>query len=233
MGGETMAKAKALGYVRVSTDEQAIKGHGLDIQRRAIRDYCKASGLQLVDIVADEGLSGSNGLDNREGLATLLARIERHEASVLVVYRLDRLARKLYVQLTVIERLEKANARVVSVSEPDVDGPDELRELIRNILGSVAGYERAVIRGRMMAGRDAKVASGGYGGGRPPFGWRAENKELVPEPREQEVIALVRQLAEEGLSSRQIATRLEEAGHRPKVGAHWSSVQVLRIIQRT
>jgi DNA invertase Pin-like site-specific DNA recombinase len=228
-----MAKAKALGYARVSTDEQAIKGHGLEIQRRAIRDYCKASGLQLVDIVADEGLSGSNGLDHREGLATLLARIERHEASVLVVYRLDRLARKLYVQLTVIERLEKANARVVSVSEPDVDGPDELRELIRNILGSVAGYERAVIRGRMMSGKAAKIASGGYGGGRPPFGWRAEGKELVPEPREQEAIALVRQLADEGLSSRQIAARLEEAGHRPKVGDHWSSVQVLRIIQRT
>jgi DNA invertase Pin-like site-specific DNA recombinase len=58
----------------------------------------------------------------------------------------------------------------VSTSEPDIDGPDELRELIRNILGSVAGYERAVIRGRMMAGKAAKVASGGYGGGRPPFG---------------------------------------------------------------
>ena len=70
------------------------------------------------------------------------------------------------------------------------------------------------------------------GGGRPPFGWRAEGKELVPEPREQEVIALIRQLHDEGLSSRQIAARLEEAGHRPKVGDRWSSNQVLRVVQR-
>jgi site-specific DNA recombinase len=65
-----VAKPKALGYVRVSTDEQASKGHGLDIQRRAIASYCKAQGLVLVDVLADEGVSGSNGLDDREGLAT-------------------------------------------------------------------------------------------------------------------------------------------------------------------
>jgi len=120
-----MTRARALGYVRVSTDEQASKGYGLDIQRRAIRDHCRANGLVLVDIVTDAGISGSNGLDARQGLAEALARIERHEASILVVHRLDRLARKLFVQLTVVERLEKAGARVVSTSEPDIDGPDE------------------------------------------------------------------------------------------------------------
>jgi DNA invertase Pin-like site-specific DNA recombinase len=53
------------------------------------------------------------------------------------------------VQLTVTDRLDKVGARVLSTSEPDVDGPDELRELIRNILASIAAYERALIRGRM------------------------------------------------------------------------------------
>ena len=227
-----MAKPRALGYVRVSTDEQAANGYGLDAQRAAIRDYCKAHGLALVDILSDEGVSGSNGLDSREGLAEVLARIERHEASALVVYRFDRLARALLVQLTVTDRLGKVGAQVVSTSEPDIDGPDELRELIRNILGSVAGYERAVIRGRMMAGKAQKVARGGYGGGRPPFGWRAEGKELVPVEREQEVIAYMRQLSSDGFSSRQIAARLDEEGRRPKEGEHWSSVQVLRVLQR-
>ena len=83
----------------------------------------------------------------------------------------------------------------------------------------------------MAAGRAAKLATGGYSGGRPPFGWRAEGKELVPDSREQEVIALVRQLTSEGLSSRQVAACLDEAGHRPKVGKRWSSVQVCRILR--
>ena len=59
-----------------------------------------------------------------------------------------------------------------------------------------------------------------------------EGKELVPDAREQEVVAFMRQLSDEGLSSRQIAARLGGAGHRPKVGEHWSSVQVLRVLQR-
>ena len=84
-----------------------------------------------------------------------------------------------------------------------------------------------------MSGKASKVAAGGYGGGRPPFGWRAEGGELVPDEREQVVIAFMRELEAEGLSSRQIAARLEEAGHKPKVGDRWSSVQVLRVLQRT
>jgi hypothetical protein len=65
-----------------------------------------------------------------------------------------------------------------------------------------------------------------------PFGWRAEGKELVHDAREQEVIALARRLAAEGLSSRQVAARLEEGGHRPKTGERWSSVQVCRILPK-
>ena len=87
-------------------------------------------------------------------------------------------------------------------------------------------------RAKVPSTDSAKVASGGYGGGRPPFGWRAEGKELAPDERGQEIVAFMRQLSGEGLSSRQIAARLEEAGYRPKVGEHWSSVQVLRVIQR-
>jgi len=61
-----VTSTRALGYVRVSNDEQASKVYGLDIQRRAIRDYCKANRLLLVDIVTDFGISGSNGFDSRQ-----------------------------------------------------------------------------------------------------------------------------------------------------------------------
>jgi site-specific DNA recombinase len=227
-----MAKARAIGYLRVSTDEQASKGHGLDIQRRAITAHCKAKGLVLVDVLSDEGISGSNGLDSRDGLATALARIERHEASVLVVYRFDRLARQLLVQLTVTDRLEKVGARVVSTSEPDVEGSDELRDLIRNILGSIAAYERAVIRGRMMAGRRAKAAEGRYVGGIPKFGYSTSGGELVPDEAEQAVVARMRELKAQGCSLRGIAQRLSDEGLRPKRGERWQATQVARVLAR-
>jgi DNA invertase Pin-like site-specific DNA recombinase len=227
-----VAARKVIAYVRVSTAEQ-VDGFGLTVQRKAIADYAKVNGLRLLRTVSDEGISGSNGLDARKGLAEVLTVVESGQVSGLVVYRLDRLARDLILQETLMTRMRKAGVEVLSVTEPDIDSEDGTRVLVRQILGAVSQYERALIRSRMMGGRAAKIASGGYGGGRPPFGWRAENKELVPEPREQEAIALVRQLADEGLSSRQIAARLQETGHRPKVGVRWSSTQVLRVIQRT
>jgi DNA invertase Pin-like site-specific DNA recombinase len=226
-----MAKAKAIGYTRVSTQEQ-VHGFGLDVQRQAVRDYCKAHSLTLVAIHSDEGLSGSNGLDTRQGLATALAAIERHEASVLVVYRLDRLARDLVLQETTITRLRAAGASVLSVTEPDIDSDDGTRVLVRQILGAVGQYERALIRGRMMAGKAQKVAHGGYGGGRPAFGYRAQDGELVPDVVEQQAVTLAKQLHAEGLSLRAIGACLAAAGHWPKAGERWAPTQVNRLVHR-
>lgn len=230
--GETMATTKAIGYVRVSTDRQAEEGLGLQVQERAVRAWAKAHGLALVDVLRDEGESGANGLDTRRGLAEALARIERGDASTLVVYRLDRLARKLLVQLTVIDRLAQVGAEVVSVSEPEVDGPDELRELIRNVLGSIAAYERAVIRGRLMAGKQAKRAQGGWIGGHAPYGTRPENRSLVEEEDEAETVATIKRLRDEGRSYREICTALEATGRRARRGGRWLPAVVRRIALR-
>ncbi len=60
----------AIGYVRVSTQEQATEGVSLDAQRDRLRSYCKLNGIRLIDIIADEGISGST-LD-RPGLQAAL-----------------------------------------------------------------------------------------------------------------------------------------------------------------
>src|ERR1700683_1843278 len=127
-----MAKQRVIGYTRVSTAEQ-VDGFGLEGQGGAIHAYCKAEGLRLVAMLSDEGQSGSNGLEDRCGLAEGLARIERGEASALVVYRLDRLARDLLLQETVHARLEAGGAEVLSVSEPAVEGDDATRVLVRQL----------------------------------------------------------------------------------------------------
>jgi DNA invertase Pin-like site-specific DNA recombinase len=223
-----MVKRKVIGYTRVSTAEQ-VDGFGLDVQEASIRAYCKTEGLHLVAMLSDQGQSGSNGLDDRLGLAEGLARIERGEASALVVYRLDRLARDLLLQETVHARLEAEGSEVMSVSEPAVDGDDATRTLVRQLLGGIAQYERAVIRGRMMAGKAAKVAGGGYGGGRPAYGFKAEGKELVPNEQERRLVETVTMLRQKGLSYRQIASELGGPGMTTRSGGPWNPNQVRRI----
>jgi DNA invertase Pin-like site-specific DNA recombinase len=205
---------RVVGYVRVSTAEQ-VTGFGLDVQRDAIREHCARTDLELVEILSDEAQSGSKGLDGRPGLATCIALIEEGDLAGLVVYRMDRLARDLLLQETIIAELRRAGGTVVSVTEPDMDSEDPSRVMVRQIFGAVAQYERALIRGRTMAGKAAKKAKGGYSGGRPRFGTAAQDGALVAVAEQQAVIARARDLRGDGLSLRAIVARLEEAeGHR-------------------
>ena len=187
-----MVKIPAVGYVRVSTTEQ-VKGLGLDVQERAIKEFCRAEGLRLVGVFRDQGQSGSNGLETRVGLAEALAALKDHQSAQLVVHRLDRLARDMILQETLVERLrnEGAPVRSASESDSDTDTDDPTKVLIRQIIGAVAQYERTVIRGRMMAGKAAKKAAGGYVGGTVPYGFRLEDGQVVQDDDEQEVVKLV------------------------------------------
>ena len=224
---------KALGYVRVSTDEQ-VQGNGLTVQRQAIAGYCKAEGTTLVDVFADEGISGSNGLEHRVGLATALARLEAGDANCLVVYRLDRLARDYVLQELLVARLRQAGTPVRSVMEPDIDTntDDPTKILLRQILGSIGQYERALIRGRMQAGKMIKAAKGGYVGGQPGYGQRAEDQELVADLAEVEIVRLVSALRAEGQSYRAVCAALDEAGLIPRRAKQWHPAVVRSIALR-
>jgi len=225
-----MARKKAIGYIRVSTTEQ-LSGFGLDVQEQAIRECCKAKGLHLVEVFRDEGQSGSNGLEARVGLAGALATLKAEEASMLVVYRLDRLARDLILQETLLETLRDQGTPVVSASEPDLDTAtdDPTKVLIRQIIGAVSQYERAVIRGRMVAGKAAKRERGGYLGGTVPYGFRLEDGQVIPHDDEQEIVALVGRLRAAGASLREIAAELDTQGFRPRDGDRWHPNTVRRI----
>jgi DNA invertase Pin-like site-specific DNA recombinase len=71
-------------YIRVSTDKQAEDGCGLDVQRDAVRSWARAHGHRVVLWTSDEGVSGSNGLDAREGLADALRALRTSAADALV-----------------------------------------------------------------------------------------------------------------------------------------------------
>lgn len=240
MAQNRQAKPQAVGYVRVSTAEQ-VDGFGLAAQRKVIRDYCRSNGLRLVATFADEGVSGSNGLETRIGLAEALAALRAGSGACLVVYRLDRLARDLILQETLVQRLRDQGTPVRSATEADLDTDtdDPTKVLIRQIVGAVGQYERAVIRGRMMAGKAAKRDQGGYAGGRPPYGKKAEGRQLVDDPETAKVVALVGRLRGEGRSYRDIANSLTERGYRPRPkrrqddpGPKWHPTTIRRIVER-
>src|SRR5262245_22856200 len=86
---------KAVAYVRVSTQEQASHGVSLDAQRQRIQAYCSMAGLELVELISEEGISGSVPLTDRDGGRRLTELISKRNSTVthVVALRLDRIFR--------------------------------------------------------------------------------------------------------------------------------------------
>jgi DNA invertase Pin-like site-specific DNA recombinase len=226
---------RVVGYLRVSTDRQAEEGLGLDVQEEAVHEYAMAHQHIVVAVHRDEGRSGTYGLEGRLGLANALTDIKQGRADAIVVYRLDRLARDLVLQEQLLTEVWRMGGDVLSTAGGEGhlrDDPDDpSRRLIRQVLGAVAEYERAMIALRLRRGRAAKAARGGFAYGSPPLGQRAENRELTADMREQLVVARILELRAAGHSLRHIATMLEAEGHRPKRGATFYPATVARALR--
>jgi DNA invertase Pin-like site-specific DNA recombinase len=216
-------------YLRTSTDSQE---EGLETQRAEIRAWAKREGHTVSEWFTDEGQSGSNGLEDRVSLANALA-----VKQPIVVYKLDRLARDLVIQETILGQAKRDGIRLFStLSTEDAyledDPKDPTRKLIRQVLGAVADYERAMIRLRMAAGANRKKAAGGYAGGGIPYGSRTQGRELVPDPQERKALSLMNHLHSEGRSLRYIARELDGKGWKPRKGKVWHPHSVGRILSR-
>lgn len=223
--GTDRTRLRLIGYLRVSTDRQAELGLGLVVQEKAVRAWARANGHRIVKVIRDEGISGAADVVDRPGLGEALAAVESGSADGVAMYRLDRLARSLTVQEAVLAQLWNLGGRVFTVDMREVlcDDPDDpTRTALRQIIGVFAQLERSLIAARMRAGRRAKAEGGGYAGfGSPPFGWRAEGKELVADEHEQATLARARELRDDGRSLRQIIEVLHDEGRLAKRGGRW------------
>lgn len=138
-----------VGYARVSTSEQ---------ETRLQRDALKRAGVRLVFS------EKTSSVGSRPELQRALGHMRRGD--VLVVWKMDRLARSLKDLLGLLERLDAAGCSFRSLTEP-VDTSSAIGELVMQILGSVAQFERRLIRERAIAGQVAAYQRGVRWGGQP------------------------------------------------------------------
>ena len=226
---------KLVAYLRVSTDSQAEDGYGLDVQERTIRAFARANKHRVVATFRDEGVSGANGIDDRVGLPRALEAI-RGGGKHLIVARLDRLARAVTVQEAILATVWKRDAQVFAVDMgglvPPDDPDDPMRTAMRQMAGVFAELDRRLIAKRLKDGRTAKAAKGGYTGGAPPYGYRVEQGELRPDPKEQAALTRMHELRAAGCTTREIAATLAHEGHPTKRDGNWTSPVVARILSR-
>ena len=149
---------RVLGYVRVSTDEQADSGAGLEAQRGAIRAECERKGWTLLRIHEDASASGK-GLNGRPGLGEALGLLDKGQADALVVAKLDRLSRSLLDFASLMERSRKNGWALVAL-DLGVDTSTPSGEMMANVLATFAQFERRLIGQRTREALAVKRAEG-------------------------------------------------------------------------
>jgi DNA invertase Pin-like site-specific DNA recombinase len=218
---------------RVSTDRQAENGYGLAAQEKAIRAFLRELRTRPRHLYVDRGVSGA--VEHRPALAELLADVQ--PGDIVLVARLDRLARDLLVQEVLLRDIRERGAEVMSCSPSEAeflqdDPHDPTRRLVRQVLGAISEFERALIRLRLQRGRAIKAEQGGFAYGSPPYGFRADGGELVLDAVEQDAIRMAVNLRNEGHSLREVGLALADAGYPSKRGGGWHPTTVARLLSR-
>jgi DNA invertase Pin-like site-specific DNA recombinase len=180
----------------------------------------------------DQGVCSVTPIDERPALLAALATIRAHRAGVLVVAKRDRIARDVVVAAMVERAAQASGAGVVSASG-EGNGTTPADAFMRTVIDGAAAYERALIRARTVAALAAKRAKGELTG-KAPFGMRVgdDGVRLVPEPREQAILARVGELAGEGMGSTAIARALAAEGIVGRAGKPLAQPQVWQLMQR-
>lgn len=231
---ETMKPpTRAVGYVRVSTEEQVRDGVSLDAQRAAIETWCRTTGHCTVQMFADEGVSGGDRIEKRPGLLTALESLTR--GSVLVVTKRDRLARDVFLSCWIEKEVKRRGARTLSLSGEGTDSDNPSDILMRRLIDAFAEYERAVIQARTKAAMAHKRANGQRVGAVPyGFDLDVDGSTLIPNDDEQAIVADIGAMRGDGWTLNRIVTKLTKRGVKTKTGKsrRWTHQAVARILGR-
>ena len=219
---------KVAGYLRVSTNGQVGEDRfGLEAQRVQIEGYCCAKGYEIVEWYIDEGISGAK--EDRPEFGRILSGDIPDGCEAVVVAKSDRIARDVYIYFAYKNELRKKGLQIISVAE-DFGEMGAYSVILDAMLAAIAEVERQNITTRTSGGRKQKSAKGGYSGGKAPYGYSANNKSLVVEEREAEIVRKVFMLRDSGMSMRKIADTINGYGVRTRSGGVFSIAQVQGIL---
>jgi len=221
---------KAVGYIRVSTTEQAKEGISLDVQKREIESHCKANGFELVTIFCDDGVSGSIPMNERPAGKQAIEFLRARHADHLMATKLDRCFRDIIDAHTVNEDFQKRNIGL-HLFDLNIDTTSINGEIYFGMVALFAKSERRRIGERIKTALNSQRAAGKVYSN-APYGYDAQDGLLKENKQEQKAIRLMRQLRQSDYSYQEIADELSLRDYKPKLADTWSKVAIMKILKR-
>jgi site-specific DNA recombinase len=216
-----------VGYVRVSTEDQARNGVSLEAQTAAIQAWAASLQVSILMTCEDAGISGT-GIRQRPGLQQAL-QVACEKKAVLVIYSLSRLSRSTKDTLQIAERLDKAGADLVSLSER-IDTTSASGKMVFRLMAVLNEFERDQVAERTAAVLQHKKAQG-LVYSPVPYGYERRGDTLIIDKVEQEVLRRIRRMRDDGLSLRRIADALNREGVPAKNGGRWYASTIRYILR--
>src|SRR3954467_10800046 len=178
--------SKAIAYFLTSSETNVGQDKdSLKRQREAVAKYATGAGYELIAEYSDDGVKGADPVDQRPGFAAMMKHIAGNGVRTIIVETASRFARDLIVQETGWRFLKEAGTTLIASDSPDAfldDTPTAV--MIRQILGSVSQFEKAMLVAKLKGARDRKKAATGKCGGRKNYAERSP-----------EMVALAKKLA--------------------------------------
>jgi site-specific DNA recombinase len=219
-----------IAYLRTSTENQK-EEKTIELQEESLKKYIITHDLSVEDWFKDDGVSG--GLENRPALLRMMKHLESHpDVEGVLIYKLDRLARDVYIQEGLIREFQRLKKVVVSTLEPDLASDDPFRKAFRQMLGVFAEFEKAMITLRMKNGRNSAVAKGGWHGGNV-YGYdHGKEGELIINRKEAEVVKRIHRLKRyQKVSAGRIAEMLNSEEVPTKRKTRWHALTIRKILR--
>lgn len=197
---------KVIGYVRVSSKQQADDGVSIDRQIEKIKAYCDLKNYPEPVIIKDEGVSGFKS--NRDGFKTLTQLCLTHSVDLIIVYDLSRLSRSVKDTLIFMDDVvEKNGVSFVSLLN-DIDTTTPCGKAFFTITAVFNQLYRDEISFKTKQAKQHNKHQGFFNGGSIPYGFQVIDQHLTPNPHEQAVIAEMVLYHSRGLSLQKIADYL-------------------------
>ena len=232
-----MSKRVAI-YCRVSTIEQAEEGYSIDEQNIKIREYCEREGHEIYNLYEDRGISGKN-ITNRPGIKQLLDDATKDKFDLVIVWKLNRISRKLLDILNIVELLNKYNIAFRSLTESfETETPSGKLQL--NIMGAIGEFERETIAENVKLGLTARARDGRWCGGIvlgydlveiPNEGKKRRNTILKINEAEANTVRRIFDLYSQGYGYKAVVNRVNNEGHKSKKNRAFAVSTIKEILQ--
>ncbi len=223
---------KAYAYLRVS-DKSQLTGDGFTRQALAISTYAQFNGFEIAGTFEERGVTGEATAEDRPAWTEMLLEAKQSGVSCILIEKLDRLARELMVQETLLLSLRKDSITIVSTCEPDLCATDPTRVVIRQILGAFAQYDKAQLVLKLQGARLRKRTDPNRisrSGAELPYGKCAGKKPFGDHPGEAETVTFMREWYSKAGSYRQVALELNARGIVGRHGGRWTPQLVSRVL---